>query len=243
MVEPDLRAIRSGAIRTLTTFALVLPGCWRGPASGLGYELAGYGRELEDIVLQLGLWGARSMPGCQSRPAAHGRAQPGRGHRERNGPDHRQAEALHGRKARRARRAEGADPAPLLRLARTGRHGRRGGRGERDPAQRRLLPRRVPALERGPPRPGRRRRTRDHPGRWAGRRPGDRGCGRARRVAGSHHLGAALAEYETTRRPRAEAVLKISPPRRQGPAREPTRLATQKRPRPPAARAGSAPPA
>jgi DNA-binding HxlR family transcriptional regulator len=31
------------------------------PGSGVGYELTGYGRELEDIVLQLGLWGAKSM--------------------------------------------------------------------------------------------------------------------------------------------------------------------------------------
>jgi DNA-binding HxlR family transcriptional regulator len=33
------------------------------PASGVGYELTEYGRELEEIVLRLGLWGARSMPG------------------------------------------------------------------------------------------------------------------------------------------------------------------------------------
>jgi DNA-binding HxlR family transcriptional regulator/putative sterol carrier protein len=32
------------------------------PASGVGYELTEYGRELEDIVLRLGLWGAMSMP-------------------------------------------------------------------------------------------------------------------------------------------------------------------------------------
>jgi DNA-binding HxlR family transcriptional regulator len=32
------------------------------PASGVGYELTEYGRELEDIVLRLGLWGAKSMP-------------------------------------------------------------------------------------------------------------------------------------------------------------------------------------
>jgi DNA-binding HxlR family transcriptional regulator len=32
------------------------------PASGIGYELTEYGRELEDIVLRLGLWGAQSMP-------------------------------------------------------------------------------------------------------------------------------------------------------------------------------------
>jgi len=32
------------------------------PARGVGYELTEYGRELEDIVLQLGLWGAQSMP-------------------------------------------------------------------------------------------------------------------------------------------------------------------------------------
>jgi DNA-binding HxlR family transcriptional regulator len=32
------------------------------PATGVGYELTEYGRELEEIVLRLGLWGARSMP-------------------------------------------------------------------------------------------------------------------------------------------------------------------------------------
>jgi DNA-binding HxlR family transcriptional regulator/putative sterol carrier protein len=32
------------------------------PASGVGYELTKYGRELEEIVLRLGLWGAKSMP-------------------------------------------------------------------------------------------------------------------------------------------------------------------------------------
>jgi DNA-binding HxlR family transcriptional regulator len=32
------------------------------PASGVGYELTEYGRELEDIVLRLGLWGAKTMP-------------------------------------------------------------------------------------------------------------------------------------------------------------------------------------
>jgi DNA-binding HxlR family transcriptional regulator/putative sterol carrier protein len=31
------------------------------PASGVGYELTEYGRELEDVVLQLGAWGAKSM--------------------------------------------------------------------------------------------------------------------------------------------------------------------------------------
>ena len=31
------------------------------PATGVVYELTGYGQELEDIVLRLGLWGARSL--------------------------------------------------------------------------------------------------------------------------------------------------------------------------------------
>jgi DNA-binding HxlR family transcriptional regulator len=35
------------------------------PASGVGYELTEYGRELEDVVLRLGLWGAKSMPAPQ----------------------------------------------------------------------------------------------------------------------------------------------------------------------------------
>src|SRR5262245_2463820 len=32
------------------------------PAGGVAYELTEYGRELEDVVLQLGRWGARTMP-------------------------------------------------------------------------------------------------------------------------------------------------------------------------------------
>jgi DNA-binding HxlR family transcriptional regulator len=36
------------------------------PAGGVGYELTEYGRELEDVVLRLGLWGAKSMP--EARP-------------------------------------------------------------------------------------------------------------------------------------------------------------------------------
>jgi DNA-binding HxlR family transcriptional regulator len=31
------------------------------PATGVVYELTGYGKELEDIVLRLGLWGAKSL--------------------------------------------------------------------------------------------------------------------------------------------------------------------------------------
>ena len=31
------------------------------PAAGLAYELTGYGRELEEIILPLGLWGAKSL--------------------------------------------------------------------------------------------------------------------------------------------------------------------------------------
>lgn len=36
------------------------------PPGGVGYELTEYGRELEDIILRLGLWGAKTMP--QARP-------------------------------------------------------------------------------------------------------------------------------------------------------------------------------
>jgi DNA-binding HxlR family transcriptional regulator len=36
------------------------------PASGVGYELTEYGRELEEVVLRLGLWGAKSM--AEPRP-------------------------------------------------------------------------------------------------------------------------------------------------------------------------------
>jgi DNA-binding HxlR family transcriptional regulator len=32
------------------------------PQTGVGYELTEYGRDLEDIILRLGLWGARTMP-------------------------------------------------------------------------------------------------------------------------------------------------------------------------------------
>jgi DNA-binding HxlR family transcriptional regulator/putative sterol carrier protein len=40
------------------------------PASGVGYELTEYGRELEDVVLRLGLWGARSMSGPRPEDVA-----------------------------------------------------------------------------------------------------------------------------------------------------------------------------
>jgi DNA-binding HxlR family transcriptional regulator len=35
------------------------------PATGVGYELTEYGRELEEIVFRLGLWGAKTMPEAQ----------------------------------------------------------------------------------------------------------------------------------------------------------------------------------
>jgi 2-polyprenyl-6-methoxyphenol hydroxylase-like FAD-dependent oxidoreductase len=63
----------------------------------------------------------------------------------------------------------------------------------------------------------------------------------ADQLAHSRDLATALSEYEAIRRPRAEGVLRLS--RRQGrPTREPTRLAIQKRHRPPVARTGSTPP-
>jgi DNA-binding HxlR family transcriptional regulator len=36
------------------------------PATGVGYELTEYGRELDDIIFRLGLWGAKTMP--EARP-------------------------------------------------------------------------------------------------------------------------------------------------------------------------------
>ncbi|HEV8251570.1 MAG TPA: FAD-dependent monooxygenase [Gaiellaceae bacterium] len=116
-----------------------------------------------------------------------------------------------GRRVRRAPRQEGGDPAPLLGLARADRSSRRGSRRCGDSPQRRLLPRAAP--------------------RWSNGRVvlvGDAahattpavGQGAAQaiedavvladRLADSADLATALDAYEAIRRPRAEAVLKMS---------------------------------
>ena len=41
------------------------------PAKGVGYELTDYGRELEDPLIKLGLWGAKSMgPAAEGQPVS-----------------------------------------------------------------------------------------------------------------------------------------------------------------------------
>jgi DNA-binding HxlR family transcriptional regulator len=55
--------VLSARLRELEDAGIVRRNVLPRPASGVGYELTEYGKELDDIVLRLGLWGARSMPG------------------------------------------------------------------------------------------------------------------------------------------------------------------------------------
>lgn len=54
--------VLSARLKELEEAAVVRRAVLPRPASGIGYELTEYGRELEDIVLRLGLWGAQTMP-------------------------------------------------------------------------------------------------------------------------------------------------------------------------------------
>src|SRR5262249_18002448 len=53
--------VLSARLRELEENGIVLRRVLPLPASGVVYDLTGYGRELEEIVLRLGLWGARSL--------------------------------------------------------------------------------------------------------------------------------------------------------------------------------------
>jgi DNA-binding HxlR family transcriptional regulator len=54
--------VLSARLKELEDAGIVRRTVLKRPASGIGYELTEYGRELEDIVLRLGLWGAKTMP-------------------------------------------------------------------------------------------------------------------------------------------------------------------------------------
>ena len=54
--------VLSGRLKELEEAGIVRRRALPRPATGVGYELTEYGRDLEDVVLRLGLWGARSMP-------------------------------------------------------------------------------------------------------------------------------------------------------------------------------------
>jgi DNA-binding HxlR family transcriptional regulator len=54
--------VLSGRLKELEDAGIVRRRALSRPATGIGYELTEYGRDLEDVVLRLGLWGARSMP-------------------------------------------------------------------------------------------------------------------------------------------------------------------------------------
>lgn len=58
--------ILSARLRELEAARIVRRRLLPRPAAGVVYELTEYGRELEDIVLRLGLWGARSL--SEARP-------------------------------------------------------------------------------------------------------------------------------------------------------------------------------
>jgi DNA-binding HxlR family transcriptional regulator len=53
--------VLSARLRELEENGIVLRRVLPRPASGVAYDLTEYGRELEEIVLRLGLWGARSL--------------------------------------------------------------------------------------------------------------------------------------------------------------------------------------
>lgn len=53
--------ILSARLRELEDAGIVRRRVLPRPAAGVVYELTGYGQELEDVVLRLGLWGARSL--------------------------------------------------------------------------------------------------------------------------------------------------------------------------------------
>jgi DNA-binding HxlR family transcriptional regulator/putative sterol carrier protein len=53
--------VLSGRLKELEDAGVVRRRVLPRPGSGVGYELTEYGRELEDVVLRLGRWGARSM--------------------------------------------------------------------------------------------------------------------------------------------------------------------------------------
>jgi DNA-binding HxlR family transcriptional regulator len=53
--------VLSGRLKELEDAGIVRRRILPRPAAGVVYELTGYGQELEDVVLSLGLWGARSL--------------------------------------------------------------------------------------------------------------------------------------------------------------------------------------
>src|SRR5262249_37483024 len=99
----------------------------------------------------------------------------------------------------------------LLRVARADRGDRRGDRRGPDPAPGCLLPGAAAPVERRPPPPRRRRRARDGAGHRTGAAQAiEDAVVLADRLAAGVDVASALAEYEAVRRPRADAVLKMS---------------------------------
>src|SRR5262245_44522021 len=66
--------VLSARLKELEEDGIVLRRVLPRPATGVAYDLTEYGRGLEDVVLRLGLWGARSLgeprPGDVVTPAA-----------------------------------------------------------------------------------------------------------------------------------------------------------------------------
>jgi DNA-binding HxlR family transcriptional regulator/putative sterol carrier protein len=53
--------VLSCRLKELEEAGIIRRGVLPRPAAGVAYELTEYGRELEDVVLRLGLWGAKSL--------------------------------------------------------------------------------------------------------------------------------------------------------------------------------------
>src|SRR5688500_2224203 len=53
--------VLSARLKELETAGIIRRRLLPRPSTGIVYELTDYGRELEDIVLRLGLWGARTL--------------------------------------------------------------------------------------------------------------------------------------------------------------------------------------
>jgi DNA-binding HxlR family transcriptional regulator/putative sterol carrier protein len=63
--QPIPSNVLSARLKELEQAGIVRRTVLARPASGIGYELTEYGRELEDVVLRLGLWGAKTMPAAR----------------------------------------------------------------------------------------------------------------------------------------------------------------------------------
>lgn len=63
--------VLSARLKELEDFGVIRRQLLPRPAKGVGYELTDYGRELEEPLVKLGLWGAKSMgPATEGQPVS-----------------------------------------------------------------------------------------------------------------------------------------------------------------------------